>query len=92
MGTYLASLLPDRPSRVQDAHDADGALLRAGPVIASVRSLAECAAQGNALHCRSPLRHEDAVGDVGGAGVAASGDDDEIPAHHYAGDADFFGD
>ena len=44
-----ASLLPDRPSRVQDAHEADGALLRAACVIAIVRSTAECAAQGNAL-------------------------------------------
>ena len=54
VGTHLASLLPDRPSRVQDAHEADGALLPAVPVIASVRSMAECATQG-----RSPCRHED---------------------------------
>ncbi len=35
-----------------------------------------------------------AVGDVRGAGVAASGEDDEIlvSAHHHAGDADLFGD
>ena len=47
--THLASTLPDRPSCVQDAHEADGALLHAGPVIASVCSVAECATQENAL-------------------------------------------
>ena len=56
--THLSSLLPDRPSRVQDAHEADGALLQAASVIAIVRSTAECATQGK-MHCRSPWRHED---------------------------------
>ena len=42
-------VLAARPSRVQDAHSAEGALVHPAAVMASVRSTAQLATQGNAL-------------------------------------------